>query len=169
MGRVAKKPEHRTIDREAVRVLVVAVGCREAGRQLGIPTGTIQCWSSRYKWTEKRLAAERAITPDTPTTIAELTPEIMQAQCKTPTLTASHAADTLARTLKADSEATKTNLSFATRTASESLRNRSGQWIVNNAKQLRDIAATASQIHGWDDKKEGRSPIQFNLMIGGMT
>jgi predicted site-specific integrase-resolvase len=38
------------IDREAVRVLAILIGAREAARRLGIKESTLLSWSHRGKW-----------------------------------------------------------------------------------------------------------------------
>lgn len=45
------QPEgQRQVSREAVKTLAIAVGVREAARQLGLPEPTVQSWSRRDKW-----------------------------------------------------------------------------------------------------------------------
>jgi hypothetical protein len=57
----AGMPAALEIDREAVRVLVVAIGPRAAAREMGLPEATVQAWSARYGWLEKhREAQEKA-------------------------------------------------------------------------------------------------------------
>ena len=43
-------PSELEVDKEAVRVLVVAVGPREAARQMGLNENTVLQWTSRYGW-----------------------------------------------------------------------------------------------------------------------
>jgi hypothetical protein len=38
------------VDREAVRILAVSIGAREAARRLGINESTLLSWSHRLKW-----------------------------------------------------------------------------------------------------------------------
>ena len=38
------------IDKEAVKMLVIQYGVREAARQLGLPEPTVAAWSARGKW-----------------------------------------------------------------------------------------------------------------------
>lgn len=45
-------PAPLNVDREAVRVLVVALGARPAARQMGIPEDTVLAWSARFGWLE---------------------------------------------------------------------------------------------------------------------
>lgn len=46
-------PAALDIDREAVRVLVVAIGPRAAARELGLEEDTVCQWSSRYEWVKQ--------------------------------------------------------------------------------------------------------------------
>lgn len=53
-------PAPLNVDREAVRVLAIAVGVREAARQMGLSEDAVMQWSKRYGWmTEKAAALER--------------------------------------------------------------------------------------------------------------
>lgn len=38
------------VDREAVRVLAIELGAREAARRLGLNEDTVCSWARRYKW-----------------------------------------------------------------------------------------------------------------------
>jgi hypothetical protein len=38
------------VDREAVRVLAIELGAREAARRLGLSPNTVLSWSKRYNW-----------------------------------------------------------------------------------------------------------------------
>lgn len=54
-------PAPLNVDREAVRVLAVAVGVREAARQLNIPEATVQAWSARGGWKPNEAREQRVI------------------------------------------------------------------------------------------------------------
>lgn len=64
-------PAPLAVDKEAVRVLVVAVGSAEAARRTGLPEGTVRQWSKRGGWTAgvKECAALAAGSP-TPERVA---------------------------------------------------------------------------------------------------
>jgi uncharacterized protein YjcR len=54
--------EKPTIDREAIRVLAIELGAREAARRTGVNENTILSWSRRYKWNlPKRTGGPKAI------------------------------------------------------------------------------------------------------------
>lgn len=95
-------PAELDVDREAVRVLVVAVGPREAARQMGISEDAVRQWSSRGGWL-KHLRA-----PTVP-------PPSMRA---VPVTAVTLAADALINTLSERHKETKLGLSkWSSRTA----------------------------------------------------
>jgi len=47
-------PPPLNVDREAVKTLCVAIGVREAARQMNLPEATVQAWSARGKWSAER-------------------------------------------------------------------------------------------------------------------
>ena len=51
MKKETTKPRARSrVDREAVHILAISIGAREAARRLGIKESTILSWSHRGKW-----------------------------------------------------------------------------------------------------------------------
>lgn len=58
-------PAALDVDREAVRVLAVAVGVREAARQMGLGESTVQQWSARGNWFTKPVQPPTVIQPVT--------------------------------------------------------------------------------------------------------
>jgi hypothetical protein len=60
------KPQTKAcIDREAVRVLAIELGAREAARRLDIKESTVLSWSRRYNWKlpKRKGGGSNAITP----------------------------------------------------------------------------------------------------------
>lgn len=55
-------PAPLAVDKEAVRVLVVAVGVREAAARMKLPPGTVAAWSARGKWLEGKAELADAIS-----------------------------------------------------------------------------------------------------------
>jgi hypothetical protein len=45
-----KSQTKRPVSREAVRILAISIGAREAARRLGIKESTLLSWSHRLKW-----------------------------------------------------------------------------------------------------------------------
>jgi len=62
--KITKPQAKPTVDREAVRVLAIELGAREAARRLGLKEGTVLSWASRYKWnlTSQRNVGRPAIS-----------------------------------------------------------------------------------------------------------
>lgn len=58
-------PAALNVDREAVRTLAVAVGVREAARQMDIPEATVQAWSARGEWFVNPVQPPTVIQPTT--------------------------------------------------------------------------------------------------------
>jgi hypothetical protein len=51
MQKKTTKPQTKSpVDREAVRVLAIELGAREAARRLGLNPNTVLSWSKRYNW-----------------------------------------------------------------------------------------------------------------------
>jgi transposase-like protein len=50
-------------DREAVRVLAIELGAREAARRLGLNPNTVLSWSKRYNWElpNRRVARQKQV------------------------------------------------------------------------------------------------------------
>jgi len=59
------------IDREAVRVLALSIGVREAARKLGLNEDRVRNWSSRFKWFNGK--EMRGVKP-AETSVTRLTP-----------------------------------------------------------------------------------------------
>jgi uncharacterized protein YjcR len=47
---MSEQEQKPTADREAVRVLAIELGAREAARRLGIKESTVLSWARRYGW-----------------------------------------------------------------------------------------------------------------------
>lgn len=89
-------PAPLAVDKERVRMLVLAVGVRQAARELGIAEGTVQDWSATGKWLEPTRAKA-----------AELPPPASMVHPTIPT----NPADALANTLIKRRDKTKLGLS----------------------------------------------------------
>jgi hypothetical protein len=135
------KPEIKPpVDREAVRVLAIELGAREAARKLGLNENTVLGWAYRYKWQlPKRnggaIASAQSIVPQ------------------------SSPGDVLIATHKELEERTKSGLAQATARAAEAAATAEEPLPVSNTAQLRDLAASAARIFGWDSDKPG---VQLN-------
>jgi hypothetical protein len=68
--------------------------------------------------------------------------------------------DVLSEVLAEDSRATRISLSAAARTAAETFAKMPGTKVIKHAQAHRHMAASASQLHSWDDKG---NPVPFTL------
>lgn len=151
-------PERLQVDREAVRTLVVAVGVREAARQMGLAEGTVQYWSMKGRWTEKRQAAEQIARER----IAKR-PENATNAIQPSSTNSLQPADSLAQTLQDCNQRTRIGLSRAATKAAEHLQKQAPQKILNQSKALVNITTAASKLHGWEESKA--QGIALNLGI----
>jgi hypothetical protein len=138
-------PKPLNVDWSAVRVLAVAVGVREAARQMQISEDAVRQRSKREGWmTSARAAAQRALVKP----VTSVSPDVVSP------------ADALANALSNDSRETKLGLSAAARNAAKAFARMPGERVIDKAQQLRHVTASSSQVHGWDDKG---NPIPFTL------
>ena len=141
-------PAPLQVDKEAVRALVVAVGVREAARQMGIAEGTVQAWSARYKWTEKVKAAQQLAIASKPVQPIATKP-----------------ADALANVLVERKEKSRTHLSKYVVDAGEQAANSNGDLAI--AQDVRHVAAIHSSI--WPEEQQAQNNVMVNLAILGMS
>lgn len=146
------------VNKEAVKTLCLDVGVREAARQMGLSENTVKAWSLRGKWFKQ---------PALPPTIAASV-QLHKSDRIVSAPTAPKASDTLQSMLESDSKRTKIGLAMATRKAAERFAKKSGEEVIAQASELRQIASTASTVHGWNDKADGGLNLQLGIMIGGM-
>jgi hypothetical protein len=119
------------VDRESVRLLAIELAVREAARRCGLSEDRVRKWSSRYKWLEQRAPKQQEGTVTVVTTPG----------------------DVLLATHKELEERTKSGLARATARAAEAAATAPEPLQVNNTAHLRDLAASAARIFGWDTKQ----------------
>ena len=121
------------IDREAVKVLAIAVGVREAARQLGLSEERVMKWSQRGHW----LTTE--VKPQPPTVT------------RNDVRTVRRPSEVLLSALKSDSDRTKLGLSKAARKAAETFAGMGGDKLCEPASALSASkwAGTAETVHAW--------------------
>lgn len=135
------------IDREAVKVLAIAVGVREAARRLGLKESRVQQWSSRDQWFKQ---------PDP----VQLPPTVT----KNNVTTVTKPSQVLADVLKQRSNKTKLHLSKYVLDASKRAEQSKGE--LKHAKAVKEVARTASLIHSWQEKDQSTGPLNLNLLGG---
>ncbi len=130
---------------EAVKTLVIALGVRPAARQLNLAEPTVQRWSAKYGWLKQ----------------PEPTPIPLSIR---PTTVTTKPADALKNALADDSKATRLSLSRAARKAAQTLEEAPGAVVIKQAQNMRHVAATAAQVHSWDQQRSSSGPVTLNIM-----
>jgi hypothetical protein len=115
------------VDRESVRLLAIELGVREAARRCGLSEDRVRKWSSRYKWLEQRAPKQQEAIVTTVTAPGDI----------------------LLQEHKSLETKTKTALARATAAAAEHVSTQP-PLEVHNPAQLRDLAASAARIFGWE-------------------
>jgi hypothetical protein len=139
MKKKTTKPQTRPpVDREAIRVLAIELGAREAARRTGVNENTILSWSRRYKWDlPKRTGGPKAI----------------ELQSKP--------GDVLIASHKELDGATKTGLMLTAAKAATHAAQKP-PLDVSNTSQFRDLTNSSSRIFGWGAKAGPQT--QFNKL-----
>lgn len=138
------------VDKDQVRMLVLAVGVREAARQMGLPETAVQQWSCRGKW----LAKTR------PTPAALPLPASMQSV----TTVRQTPADALSAVLADDAKETRLSLSRSAR----NLAQQAETALLDQAGDVLSAAKVASVVHRWDADKQGPA-VAVNIAILGQS
>jgi hypothetical protein len=139
MKKTTKLQTEPPADREAVRVLAIELGAREAARKLGLNENTVLSWARRENWNlPKRTGGPNAI----------------ELQSKP--------GDVLIATHKELETKTKTALM---QTAAKAATHAAEQppLDVSKTSQFRDLTNSSSRIFGWD-KKTGPET-QYNQLV----
>jgi hypothetical protein len=139
-------PAPLKVNRESVKTLAIAVGVREAARQLGIAESTVQAWSKREHWFAK------ALQPPTPPTMNGAT-------------VATKPSDALARTLSDRKDKSALHLSRYVVKASEQAARLKGIHTLTSAQDVRHVAGVRS--HLWPEDRQGDTIDLRILSIGG--
>jgi hypothetical protein len=129
------------VDRESVRLLAIELGVREAARRCGLSEDRVRKWSSRYKWLEQRAPKQQ----------------------KAAVTVVTKPGDVLLATHRELEQRTKSGLARATARAAESAAKSEKPIDVSNTAHLRDLAASAARIFGWD-KKGGPQGNTYNTL-----
>lgn len=119
-----------SVTREEVKTLAIAVGVREAARQLGLAETRVLQWSKRGEWFKP--------TPQPPR--------------QSDVITVISPSDALRTTLTERSNKTKLGLSKAAMRAAEHFGEQDPEWLITEkaAMSAKHWAATASTVHGWE-------------------
>lgn len=143
-------PAALDVDREAVRTLSVAVGPREAARQMGLPEATVLAWSKRFNWTS-------AIT----------NAKAIQIERKDVQSVAIKPADALANRLAADESSVKTSLSATFRRTAGHMSKMLPEHVYATADKAKAIVSSAAQLYQWDAKQGQQTNVAVNIALLG--
>lgn len=149
-------------DKEAVRVLVVAVGVREAARQCNLNENTVLSWADKGNWLQsvKDAKARKAQSIQAQRDKANRSTEgIVQNAIQS---VAIKPADALAETMADLSKDTKLGLAKAAKKIADHAQTLTGEEALSVAPKLKDSASFASTVHGWAGADSG-SKVQINI------
>lgn len=127
------------IDREAVKTLAIAIGVREAARQLGLNEDRVRQWSKREKW------LQHEPKPQPPTVTKNLV------------TTVTKPSDALQSILADDSKQTKIGFSRAARKVAKHLEEAPVKELVTPQKAIaaKSWHGIAESVHGWKVEERG--------------
>lgn len=139
-------PRPLAVDREAVRVLVVALGSAEAARKMGLNADTVRQWAKRGGWTEGAVSRASLVTGEpTPAKLAMAAtlPESMRPVIVTGV---TKPADALREALEDDSRETRLSLSRSARKMARDAENAP----LNQAGDVLQVGKLSALTHGWE-------------------
>jgi len=139
------EPKTKPPDREAVRVLAIELGAREAARRLGLNPNTVLSWAKRYNWE----------LPNRKGGVTKASANAITLQSKP--------GDVLLTVHKELEGRTKTGLAQATAKASEHAAEQDGATNLAQSGKLRDLASAAARIFGWDANRT--SAVTLNQVV----
>jgi hypothetical protein len=140
------KPTKPAIDREAVRMLVIEFGPREAARKLGLNENTVLGWAHRYEWNSPRLKQNKGAIKRAQSIKMQSTP-----------------AEALIAHHKGLEGTTKTALMQTLAKAAQQVAGKEALDITNPA-QLQALCLAAARIFGW--KGDSHVNVEVNNQVG---
>jgi hypothetical protein len=140
-------PKPLNVDWPAVRVLAVAVGVREAARQMGISQDAVRQRSKREGWMVSAMSAkQRALAKP----VTSVSPDVLSP------------ADALAGILKERKHRTKLGLSKYAVEAAERAGESDGDLALS--RNIRDLAAIGSTL--WPEESSPSNILNLAVLIG---
>src|SRR6266446_3061918 len=133
----------KTVNKEAFRMLALEIGLNAACRRLDVPIPTGKSWARRGGWELPRRPGGR---PQRTVDASSLHP----------------IADALVETHKDLEAKTKTGLATAAAKAADHAQSLDGASTFGQSNKLRDLAASAARIFGWD--KAPQTNVQVNTL-----
>jgi len=145
-------PAALEIDREAVKVIALAVGVREAARQYGLNEDTVAAWSAREGWFKKEQE------------VARVQEEAVWKKQERQGLQAS-ASKTPASIMKSWDGETRFDLAKGLRAGAAVVADMDGQEVLMAAQQVGTLAKTAALVHGWSVNITGS--VRLDVLASG--
>ena len=142
-------PKPLNVDWPAVRVLAVAVGVREAARQIGISQDAVRQRSKREGWmASPKTAAQRALAKP----VTSVSPDALSP------------ADALANVLQEHERETKLSLARSARRMAKDAE----EATLREAPYVHKAAQVASITHKWDQREQQSNNVVVNLALLGL-
>lgn len=146
------------IDWSGIRAAAVTIGIREAARQAAANLTPIE--QERFVFRVLKRAQRESWLAK-----AQGTGQVVKISCERPlsanVLTGS---ESLTNALAEDSSATKSSLSKALRKGSKVVEDMPGEMVFIGSGAVKDLVGAASQLHGWEEKKEQSSDLHIQVL-----
>ncbi len=139
------KPQTK-VNKEAFKMLAMEIGLNAACRRLDVPIPTGKSWARRGGWQLPKRPGGRPGRTLTASSASSLHP----------------IADVLVSTHKELEAKTKTGLATAAQKAADHAQSLDGASTFEQSNRLRDLAASAARIFGWD--KAPQTNVQVNQL-----
>lgn len=147
-------PQAVTVSWEAVRVLALAVGVREAARRCGISEEATMKRCQREGWLRDPIAAQAIQNASRNRSgLSAIRPQTSPSQA-------------MAQELAALGGESRLALARTVRKAAKHSEGLDGAEILENAQNVKSVAQTASLVHGWDS---GSPQVRLRLDVVGAS
>lgn len=142
-------PAPLNVNREAVKTLALAIGVRQAAREMGLPEKTVLAWSHRGKWMDDKTAVINGQR------------SVQSSAVKAPSVAMS---DALAKL----GETSRVHLAKAGAKASRHLAKLPGAAITRASGDLKNVVQANSALHGWEAKNGPAAAVMVNVALLGV-
>ena len=145
-------PAPLNVNREAVKTLALAIGVRQAAREMGLAESTVQAWSNRGKWFSDTAATAPVIRGQR---------SVQPRATKAPSLAMS---DTLAKL----GETSRVHLARAGAKASKHQAKLPGAAVTRASGDLKNVVQANAALHGWEAKSGPAAAVMVNVALLGV-
>lgn len=144
MVQIMPMPARLAVDRDALKMLVLSVGCTEAAKQTGINLNTVLALSARGKWLKPAL-------PALPLTVQQ-----------PPAINAIKPVDALQKVISDRKQQTRAGLSKYCTDAAQKLDKSKGE--LRLSRPAKDIADIMTKL--WPEQTSGSGGLNLQLLTG---